>query len=351
MSEGQGLWLLFAALYLLECCLWLPEGRMLLVGPTGGWRLRRVPRLLELRDRRLTFLSLLPQAHLRLARWSLVPDPAGLVVQPDDGAPLLLPWSDLQPRAEGVVLHLDARQRWLCGDAASAREWCARLQRWRDLEDADREADFLALAGRSLEAAALREQAWQLAALTRSLRRLALLIGGLCFGVLAAVYRWLGDGPEVLALGAVLLLLLWVQAWQFWRRAVAVPQRFWKTLAIAFLPQHALRAADEFGPGDRREFHPLAAWDLLGESDRPALARAFWRQVAFRCTPGAAVQRLALERFFAAHQVSPETLEPVPVREAGANAYCPCCLAQFQKIDAHCADCGGLELRSFPAAS
>lgn len=348
MSEGQGLWLLFAALYLLECCLWLPEGRMLLVGPTGGWRLRRVPRLLELRDRRLAFLSLLPQAHLRLARWSLVPDAAGLVVQPEDSAAVLLPWPDLQPRAEGAVLHLDARQRWLCDDAVSAGAWSARLQRWRDLGQADREAEFLALAERSLEAAALREQADQLATVTQPLRRLALLIGGLCFGVLAAVYRWLGDGPEVLVVGAVLLLLLWLQAWQFWRRAVAVPQRFWKTLAIAFLPQHALRAADEFRPGDRREFHPLAAWELLGESDRPALARAFWRQVAFRRTPGAAVQRLALERFFAARAVPLQTLEPVPAREAGAQAYCPCCLAQFHKADARCNDCGGLELRCFP---
>ncbi len=348
MSEGQGLWLLFAALYLLECCLWLPEGRMLLVGPTGGWRLRRVPRLLELRARRLAFLSLLPQAHLRLTCWSLVPDPAGLVLQPEDGAPLLLPWPDLQPRAEGAVLHLDARQRWLCDDAASAGAWGARLQRWRDLEQADREAEFLALAERSLDVAALREQAGSLAAVTQPLRRLALLLGGFCFGVLAAVYRWLGDGPEVLALGAVLLLLLWLQAWQFWRRAVAVPQRFWKTLAIAFLPQHALRAADELGPVDRREFHPLAAWELLGESDRPALARAFWRQVAFRRTPGAGLQRLALERFLAARAVPLQVLEPVPACEAGAQAYCPCCLAQFHKADARCNDCGGLELQSFP---
>ena len=349
MTEGQGLWLLFAALYLMECCLWLPEGRMLLVGPTGGWRLRRVPRLLEVRDRRLAFLSLLPQAHLRLTRWSLVPDPAGLVVQPEVGPALLLPWPDLQPRAEGAVLHLGAGQRWVCDDAASAVAWCERLQRWRDLDEAGREADVLTYAGRSLEVAALREQAGQLAATTRPLRHLGLLLGGLCFGVLAALYRWLGDGPEVLAAGAGLLLLLWVQAWLFWRRAAAVPQRFWKTLAIAFLPQHALRAADEFRPVDRREFHPLAAWDLLAEAERPALARAFWKQVAFRATPGAAVQRLALETFLAAHGLPRQVLEPVPARGPGAQAYCPCCLSQFHKADARCHDCGGLELRSFPA--
>lgn len=350
MTEGQALWLLFAALYLLECCVWLPEGMSLLTGSSGGWRARGTARLLKLGGRGLVFISALPQALVVLERWRLLPAAEGLAVRGQEAPAACVPWAELRPAVEGKWLRLAPGTGLAFLDEPSARAAAERVRRWADLDAAAREGEFLREAGAALDTAALKARAEELAWETGPARVLARVLLLWCFGVIAGVYRWLGDGPEVLWLAGALVLLLWAQAWLFWRAAgpAGVRHRLGKTLAAAFLPQHAMRAADELCLARRRECHPLAARALLAPEAWLGMARALWKEARYGGAPGAELERRALEAFFQAQGVALAELEPVPSREPGALAYCPRCLAQYHKPVAGCPDCGGLRLREFP---
>lgn len=349
MTEGQALWLLFSALYLLECCIWLPEGMSLLTGPSGGWRMRGLTRLLGLRGRRLVFISLAPQALVVLTRWRLVPAAEALVVHGGE-LPQCVPWAELRPGVVEKKLHLAPGVELIFGDEASAKAAAERVRGWQGMEPSEREAAFLQEAAASLDTEGLKTQAQTLAwdtALTRALSWVLLLW---CFGVIAVIYRWLGDGPEVLWVAGALVLLLWVQAWHFWKSArhAGVRHRLGKTLAAAFLPQHAMRAADELCLARKGGFHPLAARALMAPEAWLGLARALWKEAQYGGAPGADLEARALEAFFAKQAVPLLELEPVPLREPGALAYCPRCQAQYHKPVAGCHDCAGLPLREFP---
>jgi len=308
-----------------------------------------VVRSLELRGRRLALISLLPQARLVLSRWRLIPSTEGLVARLDDAPPEVIPWAELAPLAEDALLRLSGRADIVCEDSGAARSWQSRLERWREMDQETRAADFLLHARNSLDTAAVERAAQSLARQTRTLRRMGVLLLAWCFGVISGAYRWLGDGPEVLWLAGGMVLMLWAQAATFWRVARGadskVRHRFWKTLAITFLPQHAMRAPDEIGSPLRA--HPLAARSLLAESEWLRLCREFWKEARHSAAPGSALEARALEEFFSAQDVPLKELEPVPDRHPGAAAWCPRCMAQFQIKDALCMDCGGLELRAF----
>jgi len=167
---------------------------------------------------------------------------------------------------------------------------------------------------------------------------------------MVVLYRWLGDGLEILWAAAVLLGLQISQAVLFVRQAKAVPHRVWKGLAIALLPQHAMRAADllaDLPPTHARWAHPLAARSLIGDEAWQKLARHFWKIARHRPSATADLQCQALEVYFQAQGIAIHELEIVPQQESGTAAYCPNCQAQFQSGATQCLDCGGVELRPF----
>lgn len=170
------------------------------------------------------------------------------------------------------------------------------------------------------------------------------------FVVLAALYRWLGDGVEILVAAGVLFLLQAVQAIQFYRLAAGVPWRFWKATACLLLPQHAIRAADPLGDAASaggEPAHPLAARKLMDKENWQQLAAQFWKRTRYQRSATADLQSRVLATWFEAQGVSTHSLEPAPERQGDSAAYCPSCQAQFREGTLACKDCDGVELRSF----
>jgi hypothetical protein len=254
--------------------------------------------------------------------------------------------------ADGCQLRLGPGIRHRLPTEAAATVWQHRLSRWLTLTPSERESDFLHLAATSLDPAALDLAMQTLATQTQTLRRLANLMFVFCFVVISSVYRVWGDGLAVLGAAAALWLLLWTQAVLFWRTSGrlppgAIPFRFWKTLAIAFLPQHAIRAADHFSVDPPHEAHPLAAAMLFPSAKRRGMLSRFWKAIHHGQAASKALQERAFLAFLQTQKISAQDLEDKPERQPGSMAYCPRCQAQFREVAATCQDCGGLPLRPF----
>ncbi|MES2505372.1 MAG: hypothetical protein V4599_01630 [Verrucomicrobiota bacterium] len=350
MTDGQSLLLLFVALYLLECLRWLPPRSLLLLGHGSSWQARRPFQPVELAGGSPALLAFLPplQAHVTTLPWLLVPAADGLEVRADRLRPLLLPWERLSPRTEGRTLHLAPGHRVRCLSEEQARQAQQQVQQWIPLAQEAREADFLRHAEATLKSDPLTGHAEALTGRTRLLRGLGSLIFLWTFGVLVALYRWLGDDVEMLWAAGVLFVLQFTQAVVFFRRARGLPYRFWKTLAIALLPQHAMRAADHFCQvAMPLPSHPLAARSLLGNEAWKKLAAQMWKQTRYQPAATADLQSRALESFLDQQGLAVADLEPAPAQQTGSALYCPGCQAQFQAGASRCQDCGGIELRAF----
>lgn len=361
MTDGQQLFLLFSFLYLAESLRLVPPGAWLFSREAVGKVCSRAAfQALDLAGRRLLVLPVMPPLPVWavLDVWRLVPAGQGLEVLEPSGQPqALLPWAEVKPVADGARLHLGGGVSVRFSHPQLAEAWAERLRQWVKMEPAAREADFEKLAARMLDAGQLEAALQGQAAATALLRHWALAVFALCFGILPLVYRWFGEGPQVMAAAAVLLVVMLGQAVIFWRATgrlakagppgAKVPHRFWKALAIALLPQFAIRAADHVMEAGPVEAHPLATLPSLQAGRRISLARHFWRQMQRSQATTAPLQRRVLERFWRHQALAEADLREVPVRESGAAAYCPRCMAQFRDAGLRCQDCGGVELARF----
>ena len=354
MTDGQWLFTLFALLYGVECLRFYP-GAVWMYADCGkrGW-LRRPLQHLDFAGRKFLLLPVLPPVPVQvvLMPWLLVPCAEGLEILNAAGksAELIL-WAELKPTMDAAVLRLGPDQALRFTDEATAAAWLKDVQGWQGLADAARERDFLKLAAQMLDAKGFAAVLADLAARTRWLRLLGTLIFGLCFGVITGIYRWLGEGPQVLLAASIQLLLMGIQAVVFWRVTgrlkEPIKHRFWKALAISLLPQHAMRAADHVCAALPFRAHPLAAVGCVRESARVALVRPFWKLARYGQMRSASLQQRALEGFLKAQGMTVSLLEVAPEQEFGAAAFCPCCEAQFGDAQALCQDCGGLALKRF----
>jgi hypothetical protein len=354
MTDGQWLFTLFALLYLLEC-LRLCPGSVWLFSSSGlsGW-MRRPLQHLDFRGRKLLLMPVLPPmpVHVVMMPWVLVPCSLGLELLDGAGKSVgLAPWNELKPATDAATLRLSADHVVRFADESSAAEWLKRVKGWQAMPDSEREEDFLKLAAQMLDVKRFSEFLKELSARTQILRMLGIMIFLMCFGVISVIYRWLGEGPQVLIAAATLLLTLGFQAVIFWRISgrlkEPIKHRFWKTVAIAFLPQHAMRAADHVCSASPSQAHPLAALDSIEEPSRIALVRPFWKAIHHGQIQSAPLQRRALEIFLNAQGIDVSQLDEVPEKQSGSAAYCPRCLAQFREAAALCQDCGGLTLKPF----
>lgn len=350
MTDGQSLLLLFAALYFIECLRWLPPRSYLLIGSGVSWAGRSAFQAVELRGGCPGLLGLLPplQTHLVTLPWQWIPAEAGLELHVDARPPIVVPWQDIRPFIDGYVLHLGRTFRVRCLSDRHAGEALAQVERWLPLTQAEREADFLRHAAQTLKTDPLLAAAQTVSPRTRPLRFLGSIVFLWTFLVMAALYRWLGDGFVILGAAAGLFLFQFIQAVLFYRSATGLPYRFWKSLAAAVLPQHAMRAADPLADTTKHSpFHPLAARKLLGEEAWRKLALSFWKQARYQPSATAALQIQALASFFETQDIVAADLETAPERQGDSVTYCPRCQVQFQAGATVCKDCGGVELRPF----
>ncbi|TDU66097.1 hypothetical protein EI77_03834 [Prosthecobacter fusiformis] len=350
MTDGQYLLLLFVALYLIECVRWLPPRSQMLTGSGSHWRGHRPFQPITLGGRSPALLSFLPplQVHLVTLPWQLIPAAEGLEVNLDDRHPHLLPWEEVKPRVEGRTLHLSPRLPVRCLSEAHALQAQQQVQQWMTFSQEEREASFLASAHQSLQAGPITDLAASLSSRTRALRHLGSFIFVWTFMVIVALYRWLGEGVAVLWAAGALLLWQLTQAILFYRRSQGIPWRFWKTLAIALLPQQAMRAADHFADAAvSLPSHPLAPRALLGDAAWRLLAKRYWKQARYRSGSTAVLQSRILEDYLEKEGYPVSEIDAPPAPQLGSVSYCPSCQAQFQAGAALCKDCGGVELRPF----
>lgn len=356
MTDGQKLFVVFAVLYAIESLRWLPVRCWLCAGHGPHWRLRQPAQQVQFHGLALAALPLLPpvDVHLVTLPWPLIPLAEGVAIQDSgDLGVAVVPWHELKLRVENATLFLTDVHSVRLPGPGEAHAALERVASWRPLNHEAREADFLALAKASLDPDAARHIASQLSHQTRWLRWLSLAIFVWCFGVIAAVYRWLGDSLEVLIAAGVLLLLQGTQAALFWRAAsgeiATVKLRFWKMLGVACLPQIAMRAPDIVSKAVAATVHPLALKLLIDEASWLKLARHFWRHARYDSGATRPLLLRALAPFFEEHKVEVNQLEPAPEKQAGSASYCPRCLAQFRQDATVCADCGDLPLKQWPA--
>lgn len=353
MTDGQSLLLLFVALYFIECLRWLPPQSLLLTGSGGRWSGWRPFQPIELRGRCPVLLGLLPphQAHLITLSWQLIPAEAGVELHLDDRRPLLLPWDQVQPVADGRTLQLSPQVQVRWPHEKQAAHACLQVRQWLAMTHQEREADFLEHARHTLEAAPLTALAAELTTRTRWLRHLGSLIFIWTFGVLAILYRWLGDGMEVLWAAAGLLTLQLSQAVLFFRQARALPHRFWKALMVALLPQHAMRAADLLcDVPSSVPAHPLAAKSLIGDEAWKKMACQMWKTARFQPSATTRLQCLVLEAHLEKEGLPVSEIEAPPPQQPGSLLYCPSCQSQFKDGTHVCQDCGDVPLRPFGTA-
>lgn len=360
MTDGQLLFAVFAALYLIECLRWIPSHSWICVERAHGrWHFRRASKNFSARGIGAVLLSPLPpfRAHFVATPWLFVPERDHLVVRNEGGVTTRIAWDKINPSADGSSIILAGLAMVRMPSDSLAAEWCIRLCEWPAMPESDREKSFLDHAARSLDADAVQETANILAGRTRLLHANAALILIWCFGVVSGIYAWYG---ETLRLWIALLALLGLQITQailFWRATRSAAQenkvrfRFWKTLAAALMPQHSVRAADHICRAVTIAPHPLAARLLLDPGEFLIDAQRFWREARFKKgwqSAGAfPLEAIALERFFKSSNTDIATLENAPERDHTSVSYCPRCLAQFQLAAGECRDCEGVELRPF----
>ncbi|MEN3942390.1 hypothetical protein WJU23_13915 [Prosthecobacter sp. SYSU 5D2] len=350
MTDGQSLLLLFVALYFIECLRWLPPRSLLLTGSGERWSGRRPFQPVKLAGRCPVLLGLLPpqQAHLITLSWQLIPAEAGLEMHLDDRRPLLLPWEQVKPVADGRTLHLSPQMQVRWPLETQAAHACQQVRQWLAMTHQEREADFLEHARRTLEAAPLTAQAADLTSRTHWLRHLGSFIFIWTFGVLVVLYRWLGDGQEVLWAAAALLALQLSQAVLFFRQARTLPHRFWKALMVALLPQHAMRATDLLcDVPSPVPAHPLAGRPLIGDEAWKKIACQMWKKARFQPSATTRLQCLVLETWLEKEGLPISEIEAPPQQQTGSALYCPSCQSQFKDGTQTCLDCGGIPLRPF----
>lgn len=355
MTDGQWLLVVFALLYFAECLRLVPAGAWLFTLAGSRGRLRRAFAPLDFGGRRVLVLPVLPPlpAHVVVLPWRLLPCEHGLEVLNESGKPeALIAWADLKPVAVNGVLRLNGHHQMRFHHAELSDKAAVMLRKWSGMTTAARERDFEKMARASLDEKVLMYHLWESARLTRRLRGLSAVIFVLCFGIIPAIYRWFGDGVEVMWAALLLLMMMWTHAVMFWRVAgrlkeQEVPYRFWKTLAMLFLPQFGLRASDHVMEARPLEVHPLAVWVSLSEPERLKLARQWWKAVCYSSAVSSALQQRVLRAFWMHHGLDESRLEETPERQPGSTAYCPRCQSQFREAGMLCQDCGGLPLKPF----
>jgi len=359
MTDGQRLYAVFAALYLIECLVWLPHGWRVFRSWLGARSLRSAKPSLNIAVRGLgaVFTMPLPPLGGMLAPdpWLFIPDEDGIILgELHPAAGTRLSWSELQPRADQRQVFLT---RIIRLNAVTPRRADA-LARWMlDVQKAragHRRKLINAWWGKTFDLRCARAQVRTFRVVAASLRWTCCLAFFLCFAWLPFIYGWYGEEDWRLPAGAAMLFLTTFIIALLWRTLDKrlVPQdpggRWLGFLHHLFMPQHAMRAVDHLSLELLAGIHPLAAGRcLLSLVEWQALAAETWRHWRFRSEtdplhPALSVVGPRLQDFLKKEGLTLEQLEAAPPREAGASAYCPRCHTTFSTTESLCRDCEGL---------
>lgn len=365
MTDGQSLFAVFTAFYLLECVRWLPVAAQVF----RSWTSRRSWSLLQ----PLPYLAgrgvgpaitwpLPPLGGFMVTQsWPILPDEEGLCVAPGQlqrGSKVRWPDVSLSNDKEMVRLSADVTVRCISPRAAKALvKFIASVQSAKPDERQPLIDEFWL---RSLSPPAARAAVRKYALAASVLRWPCICLFMLCFGWLPYVFWWFsGDALRLGSAMVAVLVLDVVVAWT-WRRLDQrifgdAISRWTQVLHLIVMPAHAIRALDLIGLDAVAPFHSgVVASVLLPESKARAVASAEWRNWKYRQAsmlgPEVVAQVLVrLEACFRRLGYQVDELDAPPTQEYGSKRYCQCCHEQFVIDDARCQPCGDLETRAWPA--
>ncbi|HKV61195.1 MAG TPA: hypothetical protein VJO16_04730 [Candidatus Acidoferrum sp.] len=372
MTEVQVLFLVFVAVYLLQCIGWAPiESEVFRI----GWRLRarllRKGSGMRFGRYKLFFLNpflplsgaticeLFPSVRTSKEESPAPSTPSGHDETTDRRTILLSAQDKQQVQSAGKEVRSSGRVLFLARSEAYAYFLASILDRVRKRSIQDRhralEREFEKIFDTKRIAVRLEEYQAQ----TVFLRTACVLLFVFLF-FLAPVLIWLRGLERIWPF--LLAYLIWSLAWIGWsflraHRALYPEQkegRWQQVMVLALSPFSAIRANDILLRDLFCAFHTVAIGHvLLAKEETRVLAERNLRQSMFRsdgdATSSDTLMRRVLESFLIRIGMPPDELLSPPRRESqNCHTYCPLCLAQFVLAEGECPDCGDVPLRKFP---
>jgi hypothetical protein len=374
MTEVQALFLILAAIYLLQCVVWLPRDCVVFRrGLRGRWNLADDGISLEALKLKGVVVNPLPPLPEVIAcepeRISL--SPSGIATLPVSAGALpqhlaFLSFDEITSvSTQEKMLMVNDAAFAVFQSAAAARDAAGAIGKLAKMSAGKREKVLTAGIRAKFDSQAITDRLDQGRQATSLLRFSCNLLFVLLFA-LAPLIVWrrtlAASWPYLLA---VLVCYMAVITWEFVRAHKALypdakDQRFTDALSVALSPAGALRATDPLLKDLLREFHPVAVARLLC---RPATFEAFasqtLRELAFPRRPDTEseveqtrlwwqhAQLAALKSFLLKSGIDPAQWLAAPVRDPECRSFCQRCWSQFVQCEGICPECGDLALLTF----
>lgn len=366
MTSVDGLLIVLAVVYLVECATWVPRDAVpFRQGLFGRWK-HAPPSEWGGHDRNAFVFAgpLPPLPPLILCRpWPIAIGEDGISPLPPAEA-RLLPWDSLREvRIDGKTLLVEGARVAVFLSAEAAHEVGVLLERLAALPPKQRAEELCAAVRRSLDVEAARARHKEYRSAAGVLAVSANLLVVVLFGVVPATFHL-----PFLALRWYLVLVWALGVWalvilDFARAMKALyPERKRRKqiVIMAVSPLAALRARDAVARDALASFHPLAAARALLDAPRfEAFARNALAEARFPVpkprSPAEESWRALvveeMERFLRHEKVDPEALLAPPPREGPeCLSYCERCRSQYTVREGTCHACGDRPLTPYPGS-
>ena len=379
MTEVQALFLILAAIYLVQCVVWVPEDCVVLRrGLARSWHF--APGGLLLAALKLRGVPVNPLPPLPGV---IVCEPPKVFISPEGiAAPVQAAAGSLECmklefftfdqisaiRAEEKKLVLHSQPLCSFGSPLMARDVVALLSKVKSASKAERPGTIAAYWRAAFDGKAISERIATYYEHTALLRLACNLLFLLLFGLIPLTVWRRGVAGTWPFLLAGLMAYLVVISSDFIRAHKALyptagDERVTDALSVVLSPAGALRANDLLLKNLLFAFHPVAvARQLCSEPVFMAFASRALRELSFPLPFEGASQAeqarrwwfeqelRAVRTFLVKVGINPQELLAPPDREPGCHSFCPRCCSQYVPTAGVCKECGDIELCPFPDA-
>lgn len=364
MTDGQALYLAFAAFYLFECLRWVPARCWIFQtrGDRPSWSHAKPWNFFRTRGGAVALLNPLPPfgIQIRAATWPCVPHQQGLCVWDDEVKfARHLPWESLKVQVDDSVIHFTEKLYVRCLNPRDAKSWAALIRGWKAQSDAARRQSFLKMARDKFEDENLTGAVRNLQEKIRHHRLLSHAVFLTCFLLLPFTYWRFATTLPTFGVIGLLYLCMFTQAFLLWRqvrRDPALRPGSWpRILSAAFFPPASIRVADWLSEMRIPDSHPLTLLQKEADPERfHEEAAKLWRESRwplgnFPYLPWDGPEVEALSVFFKRADLKLQKLEALPSL-AASTSYCPRCLTIYAESAHECSDCQGIHLMKSAAS-
>jgi hypothetical protein len=377
MRDAELLYIILAAIYLIECAKWLPPDVVVFRLLAGRWRVGYPGGMLGNAHGGFIVAPPWPPAGRLLMSepWTVSVSPEGCYGYVSTstnplGRPLqsgqYWPWDEVRTiEHSGKDVLVNGARLSKAASSEAAKSLATHLGQWRKLSAAQRGGEIRSALAQTLDRRAARDRFEEMEARVRWLQHFATLLFFSLFGG-GALLVWSAYWRAWPWLLSVLLASIVLVLWQFWRaHRIVYPERRGERLKLFALllvsPPAAARAPDLIAMRRLAAFHPLAVAEIVLE--RHAF-EDFARQMLLDCRcprlpepAGQSPEAQHTELWFRELQSEllavlavdaglelPKLLASPEPESADCKSYCPRCRNQYVVDQGGCATCGGIEL-------